>query len=293
MKKLLILLSLLIFASVAICQTPSDIEKLASEGDYFHAMVKFEALPRKKQTTDALIAAGRSAWALSLPKLAIERLEAALAKADLDGSVVAPSERARVMLYRGIIEYQEDRFQTAVAYAERAIQSLDEPSTLRAKALLLQGEALEQQSMFANAEKKLVQAMAEGSQQDLPNIAFALARTQRKLGKNDDAIEVLKSVPIDHERAHEALRLIADILFSQGKDSDGAFWLAKGKELFPDSFVDSWVSYGLLRGAIANKNTDQVIEISKNAASRYAPSDYWFTLLDALAESYLWTGAQS
>lgn len=291
MKRLLISLTLLI-SNYALCQTPSDVEKLASEGEYFRAMVKFETLPRKKQTADALIAAGRSAWALSLPKVAIEKLEAALAKADLEGSIVAPSERARVMLYRGIIEFQEDRFQTAVAYAERAIKSLDEPSTLRAKALLLQGEALEQQNMYGSAEPKLVQAMAEGSVQDLPNIAFSLARTQRKLGKYDDAIEVLKSVPIEHERASEALRMIADISFSQGKDTDGAFWLTKGKELFPDNFVDSWVSYGLLRGAIADKDTEKVIEISKNAASRYAPSDYWFTLLDALAETYLWSGAQ-
>ena len=288
MRKLLILF-LLIVGGDAFAQTPSDIEKLASEGDYFHAMVKFEALPKKKQTADALIAAGKSAWALSLPKVAIERLESALAKADAEGSMVTPAERARVLMYRGIIEFQEDRFQTAAAYADRASKILNEPSSLRAKILLLLGESLEQQGQFGNAEPKLAQALGEGSPGDLPNIAFSLARIQRKLAKYAEATEALKAVPIDNERAPEALRMLADISFSQNQDVDGAFWLMKGKELFPDSFVDSWVSYGLMRGAIAEHSTERVVEMRKNASERYAPSDYWFTLLDALAESYLWS----
>lgn len=280
------ILILLIIAGGVFGESPATIEKLSSQGEFYKAMVSFEQLSKRARTPQALIAVGKSAWALSLPKLAVERLEEALNLADRDGYKIPNQERARVILYRAIIEFQEDNFKSAYAYAGRALELLDEPSNLRGKVLLLQGESLVREGKCGPAEKILEQSLVEIGHVEKPNAALVLARCQIQLARYESAEATLASIPANHERAGEGIRLMAELYLDQKRDSDAGEWLQKGREMFPEQFLDSWVDYGLLRAAVDLHDKELVAKIQKEAAQRHPPSDYWLTLLDAIAEGF-------
>ncbi len=276
----------IIFINLAFADSPSTIEKLSSEGEFYKAMVSFEQLSKRARTPKALIAAGKSAWALSLPKLAVERLEEALIVADREGYKIPNEERARVIFYRAIIEFQEDNFKSSYAYAGRSLELLDSASTLRGKVLLLQGESLVRQGQCGPAEKLLEQSYIEIGNIEKPNAALVLAKCQIELARYESAENTLASIPADHERAGEGIRLMAELFLDQKRDREAGEWLLKGRELFPEQFLDSWVDYGLVRAAVDLFDKELVSQRQKDAISRHPASDYWVTLLDAIAEGF-------
>ncbi len=282
-RYMLTALALLIAAEVAQAQHPIDVERAAAGGAYYEALLTYDRLPKRLATTSAVVAAGRSAWGLSLPAMGLQAFELALRDESLPDE-----EKARLHLSRGIIYFQEDNLQVAILQAERTTALLKEESPLRSKAHFLWAESLARQGSFGQAEPHYEQALMEGLADEVPDIAFALAKTELALGKVDEAKAHLQQVPIHHARSSAAVRLLAEGALASGDAGSATFWLNHGRSQAPDDFVDSWVDYARLQGAIASGNVDEVRSIRREAAQRYPADDGWFTLLEATAEVSEW-----
>lgn len=266
---------------------PIDVQQKEVEGDYYNAMLSFERMPKRIATTEAIISAAQSAWALSLPEKAIEQYEKALHDQGLP-----EVERARIEFARGAIEFQEGNPQVAIVFAERAINRLHDPSPLRGKLWLLWAESLIKLNSVGAAEEKYRLAQKEVGKEDRAEADFLAAQCQLRLGHTADAIDNFARIPVNHGRAPEAIRALAALSMGSGDFSQASFWLETGRSKFPDRFLDSWVDYALLTIAAREKNIARVQEIRAAAAMKYPPSDPWLTLLEAKAESALWEQRQ-
>lgn len=282
--KLLIPLSLLIAGkSAAFAQHPIEVQRLAAKGEYFRALVEYEKLPKRRADTAAVTAAARSAWGLGLADRSISEYDRALTDETLQ-----PVERARIYLSRAIIEFQEDRFQTSVLYAERCIVLLKEGGPLRAKAYLVWGNSLSQMGMYAAAEQKYLLALGEGELDDKPELHFRIAMVEMRLGKTEEARAHLEKVPLRHEHTPAAMRFLSQLALDRKNYKEAEFWLSRGRREYPDSFLDSWVDYVLMRIGISEEDDKKIKEVLQSATGKYPPSDEWLTLLKAASEAYYW-----
>ena len=262
---------------------PIEVQQLASNSEYYKALVTFDRIPRRQATTESTIAAGRSAWALSLPDRATALFDEALKDTTLPAA-----ERARVLLSKGIIEYQENRHQVAALYAERAMKLLESPSPLRAKVWALHGQTLAALKNYGAAEDKLVNAIAESEPTEAAELHFQLGEVRLKLNKLEDARLDFESIPMGNDRIPQAMRYLGEIALQTGKMSQVSFWLNRGRSEYPDSFLDSWVDYALAEAAIGSDDLEELRRIRIEANQKFAPSDYWITLMNAAAEAFEW-----
>ena len=111
------LLSLL--GSTAHAQHPMDVQKLSADGDHLKALAMYELLPARTMTIDARIAAAKSAWALGLNTQAAETFDVILRDDQLSSDT-----RARLLLSRGVLEYQEGRYQEAALFGQKNVSYL-------------------------------------------------------------------------------------------------------------------------------------------------------------------------
>jgi len=273
-------------ATIADAQSPIDVQRAAAQGEYLRAMVRFDTLPKRKITTDATIAVARSAWALSLPERAAQELDTVLRGTDL-----TPVERTRALLSRGIIELQENRQQLATMFAEQAVATAGNNGALRARAYLLWGQALSETKALGAAEEKLKLAVVGADSEDSISAHFMLAECQLLLGKPTDARQNYQAVPINHEHAPGAIRGLAEVALQLGESNTVEFWLNKGREVYPDRFLDSWVDFALLEAAVKQNDPVKAIAVQVSANNKYPPSDQWLTLLNATAEGFAWNNA--
>lgn len=264
-------------------QHPIDVQRQLAAGDYYSTLVAYERMPKRKATPAAVIAAGKAAWALSLPDRAVQEFDTVLRDQQLGSE-----ERARLLLSRGVIEFQEDRYQVAILFAEKAVLALNTSSSLRAKAWLLWGEALSRLDSHGAAEQKYFKALEEEDEDGRPDINFRLGECQLKLGKLSEARANFELLPLGHEQSAAAIRHLSGIALDEGRYDQAAFWLKKGREQFPEAFLDSWVDYALLKVAVSQNDSSAVRQIKSEAEKRYPPSDHWLTLLQAAAENYQW-----
>lgn len=277
-------LGLVVYATgVAYAQHPTEIERLASKGEYFKALATYEKMPKRISTAGAAIAAGKSAWALSLPDRAIEEFERALKDELLD-----EISRARIYLSRGIVEHQEERFQVSILYAEKAITILREGGPLRSKAWMLWGENLSKLQSYGAAEDKYLKALEESSVEEKAGVLYALGLTQIKLGKNEEASKSFQQIPLKHESASLALRELAQIALYQNEPEQASFWLERGKSEYPEQFLDSWIDYVFVQAAILRNDAKSVTAIKEEANRKFAPSDEWLNLINAASEGFYW-----
>ncbi|MBN8549623.1 MAG: tetratricopeptide repeat protein [Deltaproteobacteria bacterium] len=294
MKSRMILgaLALLIQTAVAgsaSAQHPVEVQRLAASGDYFVALTTFERMPKRVATTQSVMAAARSAWALGLSSRAIEEFDRALRDEKL-----APEDQARIYLSKGIIEFQEGRYQVAALHSEKCVETLNAmegagPNPLRAKAYLLWGDSLSKLNSLGDAEQKYVQALDDAASDDQPQINFSLGKCRAQIGKYEQARENFELVPLNHELTADTIRNLASLALDTGKISSATFWLQRGRSEYPDSFLDSWVDYALVKSAISENNLPVVREIRAGAAKKYPPSDQWLILLQAAAEEFEWS----
>lgn len=262
---------------------PIDVQRAAADGDYYTAMLSYERMPKRLATTPAILSAAQSAWALSLPKIAIENYEKALRDPQL-----SDIERARIELTRGVIELQEGNPQVAILFAERASEKLKESSSLRSKVWLLWAEALMRLESVGAAEEKYKNAQIEAAPEDRGEINFLLAQCQLNLGHQSDAIMNFAKVPLNSQRTPEAMRSLALLSLETNDFTQASFWLETGRVKFPERFLDSWVDYALVTIAIRANDIQKVDELRKAAVAKYPPSDPWLTLLEAKVEGLLW-----
>jgi tetratricopeptide (TPR) repeat protein len=270
-------------ASVANAQHSSDIQKLHSEGEYFKALSMYELLPRKKVTDDGKIAAAKSAWALGLNRQAAEQIDEILR-----GGQIGQDTRVRLVLSRGVIEYQDERYQEAALFAQKAIGTMTEPSPLRGRAYLLWGQSLFRVGLYGEARERFVSALNDARGSDKGEANFSLGLAEVKLNRYEDAQKHLEAIPVDHERTGAAIRLLADIAIETRQEVKAKFWIEKGRAEHPDSFVDSWADYALLQVALAKGDLDEARRLTDAAQRSFAPSDPWIILMLATVEQAEW-----
>jgi tetratricopeptide (TPR) repeat protein len=244
----------------------------------------YELLPDRRLSDDTRISAAKSAWALGLTKKASSLFDAVLRSGALDND-----ERARITLSRGVIEFQEERYQEAGLFAEKATTLLPEKAPLRGRAFLLWGQSLVRAQAYATAEEKLLRALGEMSPADRPDAALALGSVQIKLGRLTDAERSLKTIPASHAHASEAIRLLATIALQTKQNDRARFWIEKGKSSYSDAFLDSWPDYGLTKVAIEANDMPQARSVVEKASQRFPPSDPWLILMRAALEQAEWS----
>ena len=264
-------------------QHPIDVQRLTVEGDHFRALSMYELLPDRRMAADTHIAAAKSAWALGLTQEARQIFDSILR-----GHSVSADERARITLSRGIIEFQEERYQEAALFAEKAAGALEEKAPLRGRAFLLWGQSLLRLGAYATAEEKLLRALSESLPGDRPEINFSLGTTLVKLGKLSDAEKAFKGIPTDHYRAAEAVRTLAAISLQTDQPERARFWIEKGRESYPESFLDSWADYGMAQVALRTGDMDRARGVVEQAQKKYPASDSWLILMQGALEQAEW-----
>lgn len=271
---------------IAVAQHPVDVERLSAEGDHFRALTVYELLPERRMVSDTHIAAAKSAWALGLTRQAAGIFDAVLRGDSLDDDA-----RARITLSRGILEYQEERFQEAALFAERAASYLAETAPLRGRALLLWGQSLLKLTAYASAEEKLMVALTEAAPSDKPEVNFSLGTTQVKLGKLSDAERAFKAIPADHVRAAEAVRALATLSLQTEQHDRARFWIQKGRSSYPEAFLDSWAEYGLAQVALKQGDMTAARAVAEQAQKKFPSSDAWLVLMEGAIEQAEWSSA--
>lgn len=287
MKNLLFLYFTFVPLNVCLADHPIDIERYSAEGHHFEAIRTFKTVPQRVQTQESMVAAARSYWALGLVGDAHKTFDSILANYKL-----SDTEKARVFLSKGIIEFQEGRFQSSILFAERAIEFLPLPGPLRSQVWLLLGENLLKTKQVAAAEDKYRAGLAEASDADLPEANLLLGRCLLAQGRWSDAMERFGMLPLDNPYSDEAIKYLAEAALMGEKYDKLGYWLAKGREIYPSAFLDAWTDYALMKSAIAENNVNKVREVRETATKRFPPSDPWFVLLEAAAEIYEWQNAE-
>lgn len=277
-----LVLELLIIQSAS-AQHPIEVQRLAANAQYFESLIVFEKIPHRRLSADARVAAAKSAWALGLTEKAVAEFEAALQDAQL-----TKLQRARIYFSRALIERQEQHLKVALLYVQRAVEQLEQPGPLRARANMLWAELLSETQAFATAEQRLSAALEEAKPEDLGEVHYRLAECQLKLSKLEQARKNFESIEIGHELIPQALRHLAQIALDSGNFQSAEFWLSKGRAEYPDSFLDSWVDYALVQVAIHLDDQARVRSVQQQAQQRYAPADFWLNLLNAASEGYFW-----
>ncbi len=279
----LCLIALVTSSEQAHSQHPIDIQRASAAGEHFKALATSLLVPARRMTIEARIAAAKSAWALGLSSKAGDEITALLREKSLESD-----QRARLTFMRGVIEYQDERYQESMLYAEKTISLLATPSPLRARAHLLWGQAALRVRAYAQAEERLKKALQEAEANDLPEVHFALGEVQEKLGKVSEAEENFKAIPMDHERTPVAVRHLAAIALSTLQMERAKFWLEKGRAEYPDAFLDSWADYGMLKVVLAEADLHRARQLVDGAIKQYAPSDPWLLLMQATLEQSEW-----
>jgi tetratricopeptide (TPR) repeat protein len=286
-KRVALILPLIVTLSGGVIRVeaehPVDVQRLSSEGDHFKALEVYERLPDRRLERSSHVAAAKSAWALGLTRKAADLFDLVLRGDDVEND-----ERARITLSRGIIEYQEQRYQEAALFAEKAASFLPERAPLRGRALLLWGQSLIKAQSYSTAEEKLWRALAEVAPSERPEVSLSLGSVQIKLGKLADAERTLKGIPTDHPHAPEAIRLLASIAMQTDQNDRARFWLDKGRADYSESFLDSWTDYGQFSVALKGGDIARAREVFEQAQRRLPPSDAWLIVMQASLEQAEW-----
>lgn len=285
-KRFLIITALLnlIFVSNSLAEHPINVQKNAINKEYYKAMVSFEKLPKQKLNKDVLLSAAQSAWALSLPDTAIELFDKIL-----EDNTSSTSQKAKIYLYKGIIDFQEGKFTTSQVFAEKALSLLDEKSNaLKASALKLLGDSFFKQKLYGKAKTKYTKALKIATSQELSAIYLQRGMASFYLGSFDDALKDLQKVSLDNEDATLAVRLLMKILLEKKEYKKLKKWIEVANTEFPNEFIDSWIDYAKVKIAISENDKKAAKNILMQAKEKFPESDSWINLASAALETYLW-----
>lgn len=272
---------------IAHAEHPVTVEQRYAAGDYLQALATYQRIPERVRTTASIVAAARSAVALSASPQAISLIQQGLLRPDL-----GEEDRARLHVLRVIVEFQESRYHAAATLLGQAEPLLQKFPLVHAQALLLWGDVLSAHGQKAAAEQKYQMASTLNFAEFQDEIAYRLGMIQAELGKRELALESLQKVSVTSERAPRTIQMLAQLSYDLGRHEDVAFWIAKGKSDYPDAFVNSWNDYALVTGALTLHKPVEAEEHSVRARATFPPSDPWITLLNGALEAYRWVASQ-
>ncbi len=282
MKFNVLILSMLFYANLALAEHPINVQKNAINKEYYKAMISFERLPKQKINKDVLFAAAQSAWALSLPEKAIELFDSILNNFD-----ISSKEKARILLFKGIIEFQEDNVATAELLANESLK-LTENNSLKSSALKLLGDCSFKLKQYGQAEERYTQALEHASKEESNSIYFQRGSSFFYLRNLKEAKEDLKKVSLDNEDAVSSIRLLIKISLDEKNYKELKQWLKVANTEFSEQFIDSWVDYAKLQLAMSENDERLARKILGKAKEKFPPSDPWVNLAMASFETFLW-----
>lgn len=277
------LLSVLI-AGVAEAQHGIEVQRFASSGEYYKALTTYQSLPDRIITDEVRASAAESAWALSLPGKAAYEFDKILRSE----KELSPQRKARILISRGIIEYQEGRYQESALFAEKALSHLPEASVLRARANMLLAQTYQSMKSYGLAEDRFSRALLETSEEEKGEILYQRGTVRVLLGKYEEAKEDFKLVPLGHDRTPQTMKALARLAFDAGNWDDVQFWIKKGREEYADQLLDSWIDYALIRASIEKNDLKAASAALGDAKARYPESDAWLLAGEAAIEVTNW-----
>lgn len=278
--------------AVAHAQAPIDIERKAADGEYMAALALYDRMPKRIATPLSIIAAAKSAWALGLSERALSEYDSALRSGTL-----SPVDTARIMFAKAAIYLQSQRFQLAVLAIDDGIAKLSGPSPLRGAMFVLKAQAMASQKLYPATVEILTKARDEIGEESATELNYLLGASLGQVGRYAEAKESLRKIPSTHERAADGIKELIRIADAEHDTEKAALWVSKGREAFPDAFLDGWYDYLLVTGAIARDQRagdyyTEIFELREAAEKRLAPSDSWLALIVAASEEHAWTRTQ-
>ncbi|MCB9030573.1 MAG: tetratricopeptide repeat protein [Deltaproteobacteria bacterium] len=268
-------------------QHPIEVQRFAAKKDFLSALTTYGKMSSRKITPAAAVAAGKSAWALGLPQIALKEFDRALLLSDVSGGLTH-AEKSRVLFSQSIIEFQEGEYAASAVQAQKALELINEDGPLKGQILMLLGDALFFLEQYKNAEEKYESSAKMINSENDGDLYYSLGRCQLRMGKLQESKHSFQQIPLHHEKSPAAIRALAQIAFESNKFEEVVFWLRKGREEYKDSFLDSWVDYALARSFIALNEFEEARKVGEFAENRYPPSDSWYVLLEAMLEAFEW-----
>ena len=274
----------LICVSNSLAEHPINVQKNAINKEYYKAMVSFERLPRQKLNKEVLLSAAQSAWALSLPDTAIELFDKIL-----DDKNISNKEKAKIYLYKGIIDFQEGKYSISQIFAKKALSfSNDISESLKSAALKLLGDSYFKLKLYGEAKREYIEALKYADNNQQPSIYLQKGIAEFYLGSFDEAQKDLQKVSMDNEDAPLAIKLLMKILLEKKDYQKLKKWIEVLNIEFPDEFIDSWIDYAKVKVAISEDNKREALKVLEFAKDKYPESDSWINLARASLETYLW-----
>lgn len=274
----------LICVSNSLAEHPINVQKNAINKEYYKAMVSFERLPRQKLNKEVLLSAAQSAWALSLPDTAIELFDKIL-----DDKNISNKEKAKIYLYKGIIDFQEGKYSISQIFAKKALSfSNDISESLKSAALKLLGDSYFKLKLYGEAKREYMEALKYADNNQQPSIYLQKGMAEFYLGSFDEAQKDLQKVSMDNEDAPLAIKLLMKILLEKKDYQKLKKWIEVLNIEFPDEFIDSWIDYAKVKVAISEDNKREALKVLEFAKDKYPESDSWINLARASLETYLW-----
>ena len=274
----------LICVSNSLAEHPINVQKNAINKEYYKAMVSFERLPRQKLNKEVLLSAAQSAWALSLPDTAIELFDKIL-----DDKNISNKEKAKIYLYKGIIDFQEGKYSISQIFAKKALSfSNDISESLKSAALKLLGDSYFKLKLYGEAKREYIEALKYADNNQQPSIYLQKGMAEFYLGSFDEAQKDLQKVSMDNEDAPLAIKLLMKILLEKKDYQKLKKWIEVLNIEFPDEFIDSWIDYAKVKVAISEDNKREALKVLEFAKDKYPESDSWINLAKASLETYLW-----
>ena len=274
----------LICVSNSLAEHPINVQKNAINKEYYKAMVSFERLPRQKLNKEVLLSAAQSAWALSLPDTAIELFDKIL-----DDKNISNKEKAKIYLYKGIIDFQEGKYSISQIFAKKALSfSNDISESLKSAALKLLGDSYFKLKLYGEAKREYMEALKYADNNQQPSIYLQKGMAEFYLGSFDEAQKDLQKVSMDNEDAPLAIKLLMKILLEKKDYQKLKKWIEVLNIEFPDEFIDSWIDYAKVKVAISEDNKREALKVLDFAKDKYPESDSWINLARASLETYLW-----
>lgn len=274
----------LICVSNSLAEHPINVQKNAINKEYYKAMVSFERLPRQKLNKEVLLSAAQSAWALSLPDTAIELFDKIL-----DDKNISNKEKAKIYLYKGIIDFQEGKYSISQIFAKKALSfSNDISESLKSAALKLLGDSYFKLKLYGEAKREYIEALKYADNNQQPSIYLQKGMAEFYLGSFDESQKDLQKVSMDNEDAPLAIKLLMKILLEKKDYQKLKKWIEVLNIEFPDEFIDSWIDYAKVKVAISEDNKREALKVLEFAKDKYPESDSWINLARASLETYLW-----